>query len=59
MTATPIGLDPDLDQVLRSLVERFDGVLALNASVVNPGRVREGDRVELLAASGAVAGSMP
>ena len=55
--------DPDTlaqdHQVLRTIVERFDGTLALNASVVNPGRVREGDRVDLLAPSRAAAGSTP
>jgi uncharacterized protein YcbX len=44
--------DPDtLEQeprVLRTVVEQTGGVLGLNAEVVRPGRVREGDRVELL-----------
>ena len=44
--------DPDtLEQdphVLRSIVQRFDGTLALNARVVHPGRVRQGDPVTLL-----------
>lgn len=46
--------DPDtLEQdpsVLRSIVHRFDGTLALNARVLEPGRVREGDAVQLLPA---------
>lgn len=44
--------DPDTlvqDQhVLRSIVDRFHGRLALNASVIQPGHVREGDRVTLM-----------
>ena len=44
--------DPDTlaqdPQVLRSIVQRFDGTLALNADVVHPGRVRQGDPVELV-----------
>lgn len=40
--------DPD---VLRSIVRRFEGRLALNARVVTPGRIRRGDPVELLPAS--------
>ena len=43
--------DPDSleqnPQVLRSIVERFDGTLALNARVARGGEVREGDPVEL------------
>ncbi|MEZ5292350.1 MAG: MOSC N-terminal beta barrel domain-containing protein [Vicinamibacterales bacterium] len=46
--------DPDTQAqdpgILRSIVDRFDGRLALNAAVVRPGHVREGDRVELVAA---------
>ncbi len=34
-------------QILRRIVERFDGRLALNASVVRGGRLREGDVVTL------------
>jgi hypothetical protein len=45
-------VDPDTlavnPRVLRHIVEQFDGRLALNASVVRPGRVREGDRVEVV-----------
>ena len=37
--------------VLRSIVDRFDGRLALNATVVRAGRVGEGDRVDLVEAS--------
>ncbi|MGE0811812.1 MAG: MOSC domain-containing protein [Vicinamibacterales bacterium] len=52
--------DPDTQaqdpRILRSIVERFDGRLALNAAVVRPGHVREGDRVELVAAD-ALAGA--
>ena len=44
--------DPDtLEQdphVLRSIVERFDGTLALNASVERGGELRVGDPVTLL-----------
>ena len=46
--------DPDTlaqdHRVLRSIVRRFDGRLALNAAVVRAGHVREGDRVELIEA---------
>jgi uncharacterized protein YcbX len=44
--------DPDTveqtPRVLRSIVEQFDGKLALNASVVRPGVIRVGQRVDLL-----------
>jgi uncharacterized protein YcbX len=44
--------DPDtLEQnvkVLREIVQKFDGELALNCFVVRAGRIREGDKVELL-----------
>ena len=46
-TFDPDTLAQDLN-VLRSIVQRFDGTLALNARVLEPGRVRQGDRVELL-----------
>jgi uncharacterized protein YcbX len=53
--------DPDTGaqdpEVLRSIVRRFDGRLALNARVVVPGTIREGDVVEV--ASAAVAPSAP
>jgi uncharacterized protein YcbX len=46
-------VDPDTlaqdRRALRSIVDRFDGRLALNASVIQPGLVREGDRVALIA----------
>lgn len=46
--------DPDTlaqdHRVLRSIVDRFDGRLALNAAVVRVGRLREGDRVDLVEA---------
>ena len=46
--------DPDTlaqdRRVLQSIVDRFDGRLALNAAIVGPGHVREGDRVELIEA---------
>lgn len=45
-------IDPDTlvqdPRVLRSIVDRFDGRLALNAAVVRAGRIREGDRVDLV-----------
>jgi uncharacterized protein YcbX len=37
--------DPD---VLRNIVRQFDGTLCLNAGVIAPGIVREGDEVELI-----------
>lgn len=47
-------IDPDTlvqdHRVLRSIVDRFDGRLALNAAVVRAGRIREGDRVDLVEA---------
>ncbi|MET0166657.1 MAG: MOSC N-terminal beta barrel domain-containing protein [Vicinamibacterales bacterium] len=47
--------DPDSLQqdphVLRDIVHRFGGKLALNASVARSGHLREGDPVELLSAS--------
>jgi uncharacterized protein YcbX len=47
--------DPDTlaqdHRVLQSIVDRFDGRLALNAEVVRAGHVREGDGVELIEAS--------
>jgi uncharacterized protein len=46
--------DPDTlaqdHRVLRSIVDRFDGRLALNAAVVRAGHIREGDRVDLIEA---------
>jgi uncharacterized protein len=53
--------DPDSGvqdpEVLKAIVRRFGGSLALNARVLVPGTIREGDRVELLA--GAAVGSSP
>jgi len=47
--------DPDTlaqdHRVLRSIVDRFDGRLALNAAVLRAGHIREGDRVDLIEAS--------
>lgn len=44
--------DPDTNEqdpgVLRDIVRRFGGRLCLNAHVIRPGRVEEGDTVELL-----------
>jgi uncharacterized protein YcbX len=44
--------DPDTQApdpgVLREIVRRFDGRLCLNAAVLEPGRIEEGDEVELL-----------
>jgi uncharacterized protein YcbX len=44
--------DPDTGEqdprILRQIVERFGGRIALNASVAQPGTIREGDRVELV-----------
>jgi uncharacterized protein YcbX len=48
--------DPDTlaqdPRVLRSIVDRFGGRLALNAAVLRVGSVCEGDRVELVPATG-------
>lgn len=38
-------------RVLRRIVDRFEGRLALNAEVMRGGRIREGDRVEVVEAS--------
>ena len=46
-------------RVLRSIVDRFDGRLALNAAVVRAGHVREGDRVELIEAPNGAGVSAP
>lgn len=47
-------VDPDTlvqdHRVLRTIVDRFDGRLALNAAVARAGRIREGDRVDLVEA---------
>lgn len=46
--------DPDTGEqdpgVLRDIVRRFGGRLCLNAQVIRPGRIDEGDSVELLSA---------
>jgi uncharacterized protein YcbX len=48
--------DPDTGEqdpvVLRDIVRRFGGRLCLNADIVRPGHVREGDQVELLSHAG-------
>jgi hypothetical protein len=53
--------DPDTlvqdNQVLRSIVDRFDGRLALDASVVRGGKVQQGDVVELVARDECAAGA--
>ena len=55
--------DPDTlaqdQRVLRSIVDRFDGRLALNAAVVRAGHVREGDRVALIEAPESTGMSAP
>jgi len=45
-TYDPDSLEQD-PEVLRSIVRRFDGTLALNASVIRGGRLRVGDEVQL------------
>jgi len=46
-TVNPDTLEVD-PSVLRDIVRRFDGKLALNADVVRPGSIRIGDRVRLI-----------
>jgi uncharacterized protein len=46
-TFDPDTLEQDR-QVLKSVVDRFDGTMALNARVVDGGRIHVGDTVELL-----------
>jgi hypothetical protein len=46
-TFDPDTLEQDR-QVLQSIVERFDGTMALNARVVDGGQIHVGDTVELL-----------
>jgi uncharacterized protein YcbX len=45
-------VDPDTLEidpgVLKDIVRRFGGKLALNAEVLRPGRIRVGDRVQLV-----------
>lgn len=45
-TVDPDTLERDSD-VLRDIIRRFDGQLALNAEVIRPGRIRVGDEVVL------------
>lgn len=45
-TSDPDTLAQDR-RVLQSILDRFDGRLALNASVIRPGHLREGDPVEV------------
>ena len=56
-------VDPDTLQVdpgvLRDIVRRFDGELALNADVVRAGTIRIGDPVTLVPDSGRASGSLP
>jgi MOSC domain-containing protein len=47
-TYDPDTLEQDVG-VLRDIGQRFDGTLALNSAVLEPGLVRVGDRAELLA----------
>jgi MOSC domain-containing protein len=49
-TVDPDTLEVD-PRVLRDIVRRFDGKLALNADVVRPGIVRVGDPVQLIGRS--------
>jgi uncharacterized protein YcbX len=46
-TVDPDTLDVDRG-VLKDIIQRFDGKLALNASVIQPGIVSVGDRVQLV-----------
>ena len=52
-TFDPDTLEQNLE-VLRSIVDRFGGRLALNASVVRGGHIRESDNVELVSRNAAV-----
>lgn len=54
-TVDPDTLDRD-PEVLRDIVRRFRGKLALNAEVVRPGRIRVGDEVRLVHAAEALSG---
>ena len=51
-TVDPDSLERD-PEVLRDIVRRFGGRLALNAEVLRPGRVRVGDTAKLVRAHGA------
>ena len=46
-TVDPDTLEVDRD-VLKDIIRRFDGKLALNAAVLRPGIIRIGDAVELV-----------
>ena len=46
-TVDPDTLEVDRD-VLKDIIRRFDGKLALNAAVLRPGIIRVGDEVELV-----------
>jgi len=48
-TVDPDTLEVDRE-VLKDIIRRFDGKLALNAAVVRPGTIRVGDLVELVPA---------
>ena len=50
-TFDPDSLDQDAN-VLRDINRRFEGTLALNAAVLQPGEVRVGDRAEVLELDG-------
>jgi uncharacterized protein len=52
-TVDPDTLDVDRE-VLKDIIRRFDGKLALNAWVVRPGTVHVGDDVRLVSAQGAL-----
>ena len=47
-TVDPDTLDVDRG-VLKDIIKRFDGKLALNADIVHPGTIRVGDPVRLIA----------
>ena len=46
-TVDPDTLDVDRS-VLKDIISRFDGKLALNAAVLRPGTIHVGDPVELV-----------
>jgi uncharacterized protein YcbX len=47
-TYDPDTIEQDI-RVLRRIVNEFDGALALDTAVIKPGRIKIGDKVELLA----------
>jgi len=57
-TVDPDSLEQD-PRVLKDIVRRFDGRLALNAEVIQGGTLRAGAAVELLAATAAAAHAGP